>query len=114
MVVGNVALIPSNATKRKKADTTRGARLFTKRSPSRSALLAGDMFDDVSYGLERFSDFVGHFDVEFLFEGHDEFDGVERVGSEVFNEFGFKSHLIRVDAKLVNDDILYTIFDTFI
>ena len=109
---GSVTRIGRNAKKR--ADTTGESALFTKRPPTGSALLAGDVGDDVTDGLELFGFFVGHFDVEFLFEGHDEFDGVERVGTEVFDEFGFRGHLIGVDAKLVDDDVLYTGFDAFI
>ena len=73
-----------------------------------------DVSDDVFDALELFSFFIRHFDVEFFFKCHDQFDGVERVGAEVFDKFCFSGDLIGVDAKLIDDDVLYTGFDTFI
>src|SRR5688572_16122109 len=88
---------------RKRADTTWESALSKKLTPGGSALLAGDVGDHVTHGLELFGFLVGHFDVEFLFESHDEFDGVERVRAEIFDELGFNGHLISVDAELIDD-----------
>ena len=77
-------------------------------------MLAVDVRNDVLHGLKLLGFFVRHFNVEFFFEGHDEFDGVERVGTKVFDKLGFWGHLISVDAKLVDDDVLYAVFDAFV
>ena len=79
-----------------------------------SALLAVDVADDIGNGLKLLGFFIRHFDIEFLFKGHHQFNGVERVGSEVFNEFGLWGDLVGVDAELVDDDVLYTVFDAFV
>lgn len=47
--------------------------------------LAIDVSDDVADGLEFFGIFVWDFDSEFFFEGHDELDGIEGIGTEIFN-----------------------------
>ena len=73
-----------------------------------------DVANDVAYGLKFFGFFIGDFDAEFFFECHDEFDGVEGVGTKVFNEFGICGDLIGVDAELLNDDIFNSIFGAFI
>ncbi len=111
--MGILARIGRKAKKRKRADAIWGPPL-EKHAIGGSAFRVGDISDDVANGLELFSFFIGNFDIEFFFEGHDELDGIERVCAEIFDEFGFGGDLIRVDAKLVNDDIFYTGFDTFI
>ena len=82
--------------------------------PSLTGLLAGDVGHHVAYSLELLGFFIRDFDVKFFFECHDEFDGVERVGTEIFDEFGFGGHLIGIDAELIHNDVFYTGFDTFI
>lgn len=79
-----------------------------------SGLLAGDVGDHIAYRLQFFSFFIGHFDIELFFKCHDKFHGIERVCSEIFDEFGFGGDLVCVDAELVNDDVFYAGFDTFI
>ena len=63
--------------------------------------------------MEFFGFFVGDFDGEFFFESHDEFDGVEGVGAEVFDEAGGEDDLLGVDAQLVDDDVTDFIIDGF-
>ena len=46
-----------------------------------------DVFAHVADGQEFFRLFVRHFDAEFLFQRHDQLDGVERIRPEVFDEF---------------------------
>ena len=47
------------------------------------------------------------------FFGH-QINGVELIRSEVLNEFGLCGNLIGVDAELVDDDVLYAVFDAFV
>ena len=72
-----------------------------------------DVFHDVSDALEFFGFFIGHFDGEFFFKGHDEFDGVEGVGTEVFNEAGGEDDLLGIHAELIDDDVTDFFFDGF-
>src|SRR5436305_11924037 len=57
---------------------------------------------------------VRDFDAELLLEAHDEFDGVERVRAEVVDEARVGRHLVLVNSKLVNDDLLHFCFNLWI
>ena len=48
----------------------------------------GDIVDRVLHGANLLGVFVGDFDVEGLFKGHDKFDGVERIGAQVVHKRG--------------------------
>ena len=72
-----------------------------------------DIFYDVSDALEFFGLFIGHFDGEFFFKGHDEFNGVEGVGAEVFNKAGGEDNLLSIHAELIDDDVTDFFFDGF-
>ena len=72
-----------------------------------------DVFHDVSDALEFFGFFIGHFDGEFFFKGHDELDGVEGVGPEVFDEAGCEDDLLGIHAELIDDDVTDFFFDGF-
>src|SRR4029434_3594809 len=49
---------------------------------------------------------VGNLDAEFLFEGHDELDRVERVGPEVVDKRRVRRHLVLIDTQLLDNDLL--------
>ena len=49
---------------------------------------------------------VGNLDPELLFERHDEFHRVERVGAEVVDERRIRRHFFFVHAQLLHDDAL--------
>ena len=70
-----------------------------------------DVANDIADGLKLLSFFIGNVDAEFFLKRHDELDGVERVGTEVFDELGFWSDLFRVHAELLNDDVFDLILD---
>lgn len=72
-----------------------------------------DVFDHIADGLELFGVLIGNFNREFFLEGHDEFNSIERVGSEVLNEGGCGRHLFGVHSELLDDDIFYFFFDGF-
>src|SRR5690349_18012887 len=66
-----------------------------------------DVVDGILDRLDLLGFFVGNLDVEGLFEGHDEFDGVEGVGAEVVHERRIGSNFAFIHAKLFHDDLLY-------
>ncbi len=72
-----------------------------------------DVFDHVSDALELLSILVGNFDSEFFFESHDELDGIERVGTEVFDEGCAGGDLLGCDAELLDNDFFDFFFDGF-
>src|SRR6267378_6618330 len=49
--------------------------------------------------------FVRDVDVEFLLERHDQLDGIEAVGTEVFHKACVVGELVAFDAELFDDDV---------
>ena len=60
-----------------------------------------DFSDGGNLGGVFFRDFA----VEFLFDGHDQFNGIEGVGTEVINEGGFRDNLCLINTELFDDQI---------
>jgi 3-oxoacyl-(acyl-carrier-protein) synthase len=52
---------------------------------------------------------ITHFDAEFFLERHDELDDVEAVRAEIIDEAGLLGDLLGVDAKMLDDDLLYPV-----
>ena len=46
----------------------------------------GNVVDGLLNGSDLFSFFIGDFALEFFFEGHHQFDGVEGVGTQIVDE----------------------------
>jgi len=67
---------------------------------------------NVSDGEKFFCVFIRHFDAEFFFESHHKFDSVERVGTEVFDEFSVDGDKVSANAELFHNGIFYTFFGT--
>jgi hypothetical protein len=67
--------------------------------------------NDVTNGLKLLSLLVRNVDAEFFLKRHDELDGVEGVGTEVFDELGLWSDLFGVHAELFNDDVFDLVLD---
>ena len=67
-------------------------------------LVAVDVSDGLAHGRDFLGVFIGDFRAEFVFEGHDEFDQVERIGFELFAETGFHRDLALVHAEQINND----------
>src|SRR5947209_10768355 len=84
--------------------TRRGVELYTFLVLAFRALL--EILDRFFHGARFFSVVFGDVDLERLFEAHDEFYGVERIGAEVFGERCVRSDFGFVDAKLLDDDLL--------
>jgi hypothetical protein len=72
-----------------------------------------DVLDDIADALQFFRLFVGDFVAEFLFESHDQLDGIERVSAQVFDELGFRGDLVGIHAELLDNDIFYSLFNSF-
>jgi len=54
---------------------------------------------------------VGDLDIEFFFEFHHEFDDVERVGPDVFNEGGISSDRLLVYSQVLAHDLDNTLLN---
>src|SRR5215475_119189 len=104
--------IPSDDTRPMPVTTTRRLLTMLLWAPSDPGLLFGfgvgvDVLDRFLHARNLFRVFVGNLDPEFLFERHDELDGVERVGAQVVHERSIRGHLFFIDAQLLHDDALY-------
>src|SRR5271166_2241405 len=65
--------------------------MTTRLAESLAKLLAclrvfADVVDGIRHGANLLRVFVGNFDIEGLFKGHHELDGVERVGAQVIHK----------------------------
>ena len=59
--------------------------------------------------LDFLSGVVGNFAAEFLFERHDQFDGIQAVSTQIVDETGIVRHLCLVYAKVLDNDFLYPV-----
>jgi len=73
--------------------------------------LVFDVGDGVADRGDLFGVFVGDFQFESFFEGHDEFDDVEGVGAKVIDERCLVVNLALVHTQLLYDDLLDFLFD---
>src|ERR1700761_4993710 len=55
--------------------------------------------------------FIRNFHAEFVFEGHHQFDGIERISAEIVDERGFVLDFRFGDAQLFRNDLLDALFD---
>src|SRR4028119_1363113 len=69
-----------------------------------------DILDGLADGLDLLGLLVGDRDVELLFELHDQFDGVERVGPQVVDEGRLLGDLVLGHAHLLAHDLDDAIF----
>src|SRR5229473_1622912 len=69
-----------------------------------------DVLDRVFDGTDLFGVFVGDLDVEGFFEGHDQLDGVERIGAKIVYEGGVRRDFALVNSELFNNDLLNFLF----
>eukprot|EP00747_Dinoflagellata_sp_TGD_P145073 gnl/TRDRNA2_/TRDRNA2_176560_c4_seq3.p1 gnl/TRDRNA2_/TRDRNA2_176560_c4~~gnl/TRDRNA2_/TRDRNA2_176560_c4_seq3.p1 ORF type:complete len:116 (+),score=5.87 gnl/TRDRNA2_/TRDRNA2_176560_c4_seq3:59-406(+) len=70
-----------------------------------------DVVHGCLYGADLFSFFVGDFGLEFFLEGHYQFNGVQGIGAQVFHEGRFGFHVFRLNAQLLDNDLLDPFFD---
>src|SRR5208282_977820 len=81
--------------------TTRRGKLL-----ARFRVLA-DVFDGIGHGANLLRILVGDFDIEGLFEGHHELDGIERIGAQVIHERSAGRDLGLVHPQLLDDNLLH-------
>src|SRR5690606_28100463 len=60
---------------------------------------------------DRVSGIVRDFDAELFFEGHDQFDSVERVRTQIVDEAGAFNNLFSVNAEMINNNFLHAFCD---
>src|SRR5688572_26048578 len=72
-----------------------------------------DVFDDIAHALELLGFLVGNLMPELLFQCHDQLNGVERVRAQVLDELGIGSHLVGINAQLLDDDFFDSRFGGF-
>src|SRR3954467_15226577 len=106
---------PSGVTNPKPVITTlRGAFIGAhaanvKAVFARSALGLLDEFYGVADRHDRLCGIVRNFDSEFFLERHDQFDGVEAVCAQIFNEAGIVRDLFAVDIQMFDHDLLHAL-----
>src|ERR1700682_7500 len=108
---------PSGVTMPRPVTTT---RLIKKRAPApapqnrsagycrraRSGGILLEETDGIGGGQNGLRRIRGNLDAELLLEGHDEFDRVEAVGTEVIDKAGVLGNLLGIDAEMLNHDLL--------
>jgi hypothetical protein len=72
-----------------------------------------DVVDRLLHSRDLFGLFVGDLGLELIFEGHDQLNHVERIGTEVVKKGRLVLDLGFIDAKLFSDDLLDALFDAF-
>lgn len=82
--------------------------------PERGLCVSLDVAYDVADGEKLFCFVIRNFNAEFFFKRHYELDGIEGIGTEVFDEFCVGGDLVSAHAELLHNDIFYTIFDALI
>src|ERR1700722_2011672 len=69
--------------------------------------MLADVVDRILDGANLLGVFIGNLDFEGFFEGHHQFYGVQRVGTEVVHERGAVGDFGFVHSELFHDDLLY-------
>src|SRR5215472_15545266 len=101
-------VLPTGDTIPRPVTTTR--RLLTPESclvrawPSGLGAALVDVVDGLVDGGDLLGVLVGNLDLELLFEGHHQLDGVERVGSQIVDERSVVRDLFLFDAQLFGHD----------
>src|SRR5208337_4434122 len=75
---------------------------------SRLGVLA-DVVNRVLHGADFFRVFVGNLDVEGFFEGHDQFDRVQRIGAQIVHERRAGGDFAFIHSQLLHDDLFYLV-----
>jgi hypothetical protein len=78
--------------------------------PGPLLFLVFDVGDGIADGTDLFGVFVGDFQFEGFFEGHDEFHNVQGVGAKVIDERCLVVNLALVHTQLLYDDLLDLLF----
>src|SRR5947208_8270768 len=97
-------LVPSGVTvPRPVIATRRRIRLFPH--------LLVQVLQRLPYRAQLLGLLVGDVDVEFLLEGHDQFDGIEAVSAQILHEARVGRELVALDPQLFDDDVFDLLFE---
>src|SRR5208337_1257174 len=66
-----------------------------------------DVLDSIRHGANLLRILVRDFNIEGLFEGHHQFDGVERIGAQVIHERSAGRHLTLVHSQLLDNNLFH-------
>src|SRR5579864_1468664 len=70
-----------------------------------------DIRDGVLHRGDLFRILVGYFDPERFFEGHHEFDDVERIGAQIVHKRSRRRHFAFIHTELFDDNLFHAFFD---
>src|SRR6266567_78105 len=108
----------SGVTKPNPVMTTRRIPAYTRESVGKcrnltrfSTLSFLDEFDGIANSDNGFRRVVGNFNAEFLFESHDQLDGVEAVRAKIFNEARPLGDLFAIYIEVFDHDLLHALSD---
>src|SRR6266403_1864576 len=85
-------------------------------STANTLLLLGalfDILDNVADCLQLFGVFIRDFDRKFFLKCHYQFDDIQRIRAQILNEGRLWRDLLRVDAQLLDNNVLNFLFDRF-
>src|SRR6202163_4178426 len=85
--------------------TTRLSRLLAKFLACLRVL--ADVVDGIRHGANLLRILVGDFNIEGLFEGHHELDGIERIGAQVIHERSTRCDLALVHTQLLDNNLFH-------
>src|SRR5690606_15653239 len=100
---------PNGESKPTPVTTTRliaNALVWFVRRRRRSGRSLVDILDCVADRQDGLGGVVRDLDAEFLFESHDQLDGVEAVRAEVVDEARAFGDLVSIDAQMLDNDFL--------
>src|ERR1017187_7743360 len=82
-----------------------------RRALSIGLLLAAllDVFDHIANRLELLRVFVRNLRAKLLFKRHHQFNRIEGVRAQIFNELRLGCHLVGIHAELFDNNLLHTI-----
>src|SRR5690348_5758744 len=77
-----------------------------------SGLYVGlDVIHRLLHGGDLLGFLVRDLGLELFLEGHDQLNGIERIGAQIVHEGSVRGDVLFLDAKLFDDDLLDALFD---
>src|SRR5262249_17226062 len=69
------------------------------------------VLDCVANARNLFRGFIGNLNIELLFESHNEFNGIERIRTQIVDKTGVRRYLCLIHSQLIDDNSLHSLFD---